>query len=121
MAMSLVTNVGSLNAQRNLAKTGQTLNKTLAQLSSGLRINKASDDAAGLAISENLKAQIRGLGQAERNANDGVSLLQTAEGAMNEVSGIMGRMRELAVQSSSDTLSDTERGFAQQEFAALMS
>lgn len=121
MAMSLVTNVGSLNAQRNLAKSGNTVNKTLAQLSSGLRINKASDDAAGLAISENLKAQIRGLGQAERNANDGVSLLQTAEGAMNEVSGIMGRMRELAVQSSSDTLSDTERGFAQQEFAALMS
>lgn len=121
MAMSLVTNVASLNAQRNLSKTGNALNKTLGQLSSGLRINKASDDAAGLAISENLKAQIRGLGQAERNANDGISLLQTAEGSMNEVSGIMGRMRELAVQASSDTLSDTERGFAQQEFAALMS
>ncbi len=121
MAMSIVTNVGSLNAQRNLSKTGGALQKSLAQLSSGLRINRASDDAAGLAISENLKAQIRSLGQAERNANDGISLLQTAEGAMNEVQGIMGRMRELAVQASSDTLSNTERGYAQQEFSALMS
>ncbi len=121
MAMSIVTNVGSLNAQRNLSKTGGALQKSLAQLSSGLRINRASDDAAGLAISENLKAQVRSLGQAERNANDGISLLQTAEGAMNEVQGIMGRMRELAVQASSDTLSDTERGYAQQEFSALMS
>ena len=121
MAMSIVTNVGSLNAQRNLSKTGGALQKSLAQLSSGLRINRASDDAAGLAISENLKAQIRSLGQAERNANDGISLLQTAEGAMNEVQGIMGRMRELAVQASSDTVSDTERGYAQQEFSALMS
>ncbi|MEM9070777.1 MAG: flagellin [Myxococcota bacterium] len=121
MAMSIVTNVSSLNAQRNLSKTGGALSKSLAQLSSGLRINRASDDAAGLAISENFKAQIRSLGQAERNANDGISMLQTAEGAMNEVQGIMGRMRELAVQSSSDTLTDTERGFAEQEFAALMS
>ena len=121
MVMSLVTNVGSLNAQRNLAKSGGALQRNLAQLSSGLRINRAGDDAAGLAISENLKSQIRSLGQAQRNANDGISLLQTAEGAMNEVSGIMTRMRELAVQTSSDTLSDTERGFAQQEFAALIS
>lgn len=120
MALSIVTNVSSLNAQRNLMGTQSALDTSLGRLSSGLRINRAGDDAAGLAISENLKAQIRSLGQAERNANDGVSLLQTAEGAMNEISGIMTRMRELAMQSSTDTVSDVERAFVQAEFDALV-
>ena len=100
MAMSIVTNTQSINAQRNLAKTGKALQGTLNQLSSGLRINRAGDDAAGLAISENLKAQTRSLGQAERNANDGISMLQTAEGGMAEIGDMLGRMRELAMQSS---------------------
>ncbi|MCB9623965.1 MAG: flagellin FliC [Sandaracinus sp.] len=120
MAMSIVTNTQSINAQRNLAKSGKALQSAMGQLSSGLRINRAGDDAAGLAISENLKAQTRSLGQAERNANDGISLLQTAEGGMAEVGDMLGRMRELAVQSSSDTVSDNERAFIQQEFTALV-
>lgn len=120
MAMSIVTNVQSLNAQKNLSKTGKALQSTLSQLSSGLRINRAGDDAAGLAISENLKAQTRSLGQAERNANDGISLLQTAEGGMAEVGDMLGRMRELAMQSSTGTISDDERVFIQQEFTALV-
>src|SRR5262245_21058635 len=102
MALSIVSNNASLGEQRNLANTGKALATRLSRLSSGLRINRAGDDAAGLAISENLKAQVRSLGQAERNANDGISLLQTAEGAMNEVSSVMGRMRELAMQASTD-------------------
>lgn len=101
MAMSIVTNVQSLNAQKNLAKTGKALQSTLSQLSSGLRINRAGDDAAGLAISENLKAQTRSLGQAERNANDGISMLQTAEGGMAEIGDMLGRMRELAIDRKS--------------------
>ncbi len=121
MAFSVMTNVASINAQRNLSKTQLSLSQSMGRLASGLRINRAGDDAAGLAISENLKAQVRSLGQAERNANDGISLLQTAEGAMNEISGVMTRMRELAMQSSTDTVGNTERGYAQQEFAALMS
>ncbi len=121
MALTINTNVSSLNAQRNLARTSNTLGTSFSRLSSGLRINRAGDDAAGLAISENLQSQVRSLGQAERNAADGISLLQVAEGGMNEVSGIVSRMRELAVQSSTGTISDTERGFAQQEFSALMS
>ena len=117
--ISVQTNVASINAQRNLYGTKLSLDKSMERLSSGLRINRAGDDAAGLAISENLKAQIRSLSQAERNANDGISLLQTAEGAMNEVSSILIRMRELSMQSATDTLSDVERGFLQQEFAQL--
>jgi flagellin len=120
MAMSIVTNTQSINAQRNLAKTGKALQGTLNQLSSGLRINRAGDDAAGLAISENLKAQTRSLGQAERNANDGISMLQTAEGGMAEIGDMLGRMRELAMQSSTDTIRDDERVFIQQEFTALV-
>lgn len=120
MAFSIMTNVASLNAQRNLKMTQVSLDKNLGRLSSGLRINKAGDDAAGLAISENLKAQIRSLAQAERNANDGISLLQVGEGAMNEISGILTRMRELAMQSATDTVGNTERGFIQQEFSALI-
>jgi len=119
MALSIMTNVGSLNAQRNLSKTQRAMQANLGRLSSGLRINTAGDDAAGLAISEKLKSQIRSMSQAERNANDGVSLLQTAEGAMNEVSGILTRMRELAVQSANATVGTTERGFLDDEFASL--
>lgn len=120
MALSLVTNVASLNAQRNLAASGNKLEGNTFRLSSGLRINRAADDAAGLAISENLKAQIRSLGQAERNANDGLGLMQTAEGGMNEISGMLTRMRELAMQSASDTLGSSERGFVQLEIASLL-
>ncbi|MDH5492157.1 MAG: flagellin [Myxococcales bacterium] len=121
MAFSIQTNVSSLNAQRNLSKTQSSMGGSLARLSSGLRINRAGEDAAGLAISENLKSQVRSLSQAERNANDGISLLQTAEGAMSEVGSIMGRMRELSIQAATDTVGSTERGFLNQEFDALLS
>ena len=119
MAITVNTNVSSLNAQRNLAKTGSALAGNFQRLSSGLRINRAGDDAAGLAISEDMKAQIRSMSQAERNANDGVSMLQTAEGALGEVGGILGRMRELATQSANGTLDATQRGYVQEEFVAL--
>jgi flagellin len=121
MALVINTNIASINAQRNLGKTEGSLYTSLARLSSGLRITAAKDDAAGLAISENLRAQIRGLAQAERNANDGISLVQTAEGALNEVSGALIRMRELAVQASTGTLSDNERKYLNNEFKDLMS
>jgi flagellin len=121
MAISIQTNVSSLNAQRNLQTTQTTLESSLAKLSSGYRITKAGDDAAGLGISENLRAQIRSLNQAQRNAFDGVSVVQTAEGALNESSNILIRMRELAMQSSSDGVSDTERGYIQTEFDNLRS
>ena len=97
------------------------MDKTLEKLASGQRINRAGDDAAGLAISENLKAQIRGLSQAERNAQDGVSLVQIAEGALSEVSNILIRLRELGVQAASDTIGSTERKFLNVEFEQLMS
>jgi len=118
-SFSILTNVASLNAQRNVSKTQMALAGNLGRLSSGMRIQSAADDAAGLAISEKLKSQIRSLGQAERNALDGVSLIQTAEGAMNELAGIVTRMRELAMQSATGTIGDTERGFIQNEFTAL--
>jgi flagellin len=95
------------------------MSKSLEKLSTGLRINRSSDDAAGLAISENLRTQIRGVAQASRNAQDGTSMLQIAEGAANEISSILQRMRELAVQSANDTLTSTERAYTQQEFSAL--
>lgn len=120
MALVINTNVASINAQRNLSKSGSALNTSMARLSSGMRITAAKDDAAGLAISEKLRAQIRGLGQAERNAQDGISLVQTAEGALNEVSGALIRMRELSVQASTGTLGDEERGYLNDEFNALM-
>lgn len=119
MGLRINTNVSSLNAQRNLAKTRRAQQQTLEQLSSGQRINRAGDDAAGLAISENLKAQIRGLGQAERNAQDGISLVQIAEGGLSEVSNILIRLRELAVQAASDTIGPTERKFLNVEFEQL--
>lgn len=121
MGLRINTNVASLNAQRNLHGTRNGMNRSLERLSSGQRINRAGDDAAGLAISENLKAQIRGLGQAERNAEDGVSLVQIAEGALGEVSNILIRLRELSVQAASDTIGPTERKFLNVEFEQLTS
>lgn len=121
MALRIATNVASLNAQKNLAFTNRAMDQSLARLSSGFRINQAADDAAGLAISENLKAQIRGLRQAGRNANDGISLVQVAEGGLNEISSMLIRLRELAVQASSDTVGDTERKFIDVEYQQLKS
>ncbi|MCB0341449.1 MAG: flagellin FliC [Pseudobdellovibrionaceae bacterium] len=121
MALYISTNVASLNAQKNLAGTNRLLDRSLARLSSGYRINQAADDAAGLAISENLKAQIRGLNQARRNSNDGVSLVQIAEGGLNEISSMLIRLRELSVQAASDTLGNTERKFLDVEFQQLKS
>ena len=121
MGLRINTNVASLNAQRNLRKTRMGLDKTLEQLSSGQRINRAGDDAAGLAISENLKAQIRGLAQSQRNSEDGVSLVQIAEGGLAEISSILIRLRELAVQAASDTIGPTERKFLNVEFEQLTS
>jgi len=119
MALTINTNVASMNAQRNLGATQMRLNGNLGRLSSGQRINTAADDSAGLAISERFKSQIRSLGQAERNANDGVSMLQTAEGALNEISGVLTRVRELAVQSANGTLGSAERVYIENENVAL--
>jgi len=120
MGLRINTNVPALIAQRNLRNTRASLDTTLERLSSGSRINHAGDDAAGLAISESLRAQIRGLSQAERNSQDGISLVQVAEGAMSEVSNILIRLRELGVQASSDTVGPTERGFLNLEFGQLL-
>lgn len=121
MALSINTNVASLNAQRNLGATQTNLAKSMQRLSSGLRINSAKDDAAGLAISDRMTSQIRGLNQAARNANDGISLAQTAEGALQESTNILQRMRELAVQSSNDTNSTADRESLQAEVSQLIS
>ena len=119
MALSINTNVASLNAQRNLGATQSNLAKSMQRLSSGLRINSAKDDAAGLAISDRMTSQIRGLNQAARNANDGISLAQTAEGAMQESTNILQRMRELAVQSANDTNTASDRASLQAEVSQL--
>jgi flagellin len=116
MGLRINTNVPALVAQRNLRTTKASLDRSLERLSSGSRINHAGDDAAGLAISESLRAQIRGIGMAERNAQDGVSLVQVAESAMGEVSNILIRLRELGVQSASDTIGPEERKFLDLEF-----
>ncbi len=121
MGLRIRTNVASVNAQRNLKSSGRLMDKSLARLSSGFRINQAADDAAGLAISENLRGQIRGLGQANRNAQDGISLVQVAEGGLNEISTMLIRLRELAIQSASDTIGDTERKFIDVEYQQLKS
>ncbi|WP_295903260.1 flagellin [uncultured Bdellovibrio sp.] len=121
MGMRISTNVSAINAQRTLVNSQRQIGKSMEQLSSGSRINKAADDAAGLAISENLKSQIRSLSQAGRNANDGISMVQTAEGGLSEISNILTRMRELGVQASSDTVGDTERGFLDKEVQQLKS
>jgi len=120
MALSINTNIASLNAQRNLGKTQGMLNKSLQRLSSGLRINSAKDDAAGMAIATRMGSQVRGLDQAARNANDGISLAQTAEGALQESSNILQRLRELAIQSANDTNSSSDRSALQSETAQLL-
>ncbi|WP_324670191.1 flagellin N-terminal helical domain-containing protein [Geochorda subterranea] len=117
--MRIVNNVMALNSWRNLTVTSGNLAKTLERLSSGLRINRAADDAAGLAISEKMRGQIRGLNQAVRNAQDGISLIQTAEGALNETHAILQRMRELAVQATNDTLTESDREQIQKEINQL--
>jgi flagellin len=119
MGFRINTNVSSLAAQRSLSVNNREAESNLNKLSSGSRITKASDDAAGLAISEKMKANIRSMKQADRNANDGISMIQTAEGGLNEVSSILTRMRELAVQTSSDTVGDVERGMTNMEYQNL--
>lgn len=121
MGLRISTNVSAMNAQKNLYMTNINMNRSMARLASGNRINQAADDAAGLAISENLKGLIRGLGQANRNANDGISLVQIAEGNLNEVSTMLIRLRELGVQAASDTIGDTERKFLDVEYQQLKS
>ena len=119
--ISVKTNVTSLLAQSNLSAAATRQSQSMTRLSSGLRIQSAADDAAGLAISEDFKANIRSLEQAKRNANDGVSLIQTADGSLKEVSGLLVRMRELAVQSRNGTNNTTQRGFLDDEFQQLRS
>lgn len=121
MGMRVTTNISAVNAQRNLVGSQREITKSMAQLASGSRINKAADDAAGLAISENLKSQVRSAGQARRNANDAISMIQVAEGGMNEISNIVVRLRELGIQAASDTVGDTERGFLNKEVQQLKS
>ena len=119
MGMRITTNVAAINAQRQLVNSQRNIQNSMAQLSSGYRINRSADDAAGLAISENMKAQLRGIAQAKRNANDGISLVSTAEGALGEISNISTRIRELAVQSASDTMGERERNFIDEEAQQL--
>lgn len=119
MGLRIATNVQSIAAQRYLGINNSAQASSLEKLASGSRINRAGDDAAGLAISEKLKSSIRSMKQATRNANDGISLVQTAEGAMNEISNILIRMRELSIQAASDTIGDVERGFVDKEVQGL--
>ena len=119
MGLRINTNVPSIGAQRALSITNERLGDNFRKLASGQRITRAGDDAAGLAISEKLNAQIRGLAQARRNANDAISLIQTAEGGLSEVSNILIRLRELSIQTSSDTIGDQERAFTDIEFQNL--
>lgn len=119
MGLRINTNVTSLAAQRTLGNNNADKAQTLGKLSSGTRIVRSADDAAGLAISEKLKAQVRSTNQAERNANDGISMIQTAEGGLNEISNILIRLRELSIQSASDTVGDTERKFTDLEYQNL--
>ena len=119
MGMRIRTNVPSLIAQRYMEKNNQDLQTSLERLSSGYRINKSADDAAGLAITEHLRADVRGLNVAKRNANDAVSLVQVSEGAMNEMTNILIRLRELTTQSASDTIGEQERSFLNREYTQL--
>ncbi|MCB9094557.1 MAG: flagellin FliC [Halobacteriovoraceae bacterium] len=119
MGLRIRTNVPSIAAQRSLKISNRDLESNFRKLSSGQRITRSADDAAGLAISENLRAQIRGIRQARRNAEDGISMVQVAEGGMNEVGSMLIRMRELAIQAASDTIGQTERTFTDLEFQAL--
>jgi flagellin len=119
MGLRIATNTQSLAAQRNLGLNSMAQKSSLEKIASGTRINKAADDAAGLAISEKMRAGIRSVRQDARNANDGISMIQTAEGGMNEVGNILVRFRELSIQAASDTISDTERGFIDKEVQQL--
>lgn len=119
MPQVINTNMMSLNSQRSLNKSQQSMQTSLERLSSGLRINRAKDDAAGLAITERITSQVRGLEQAMRNANDGISLVQTAEGALEEITSMLQRMRELAVQSANGTYNNSDRDSLDDEFQAL--
>ncbi len=121
MGLQINQNIAALSAHKNLGINDARLSKSLERLSSGLRINRAADDAAGLTISEKLRAQVRGLNQAVRNGQDGISMIQTAEGGLSEMHGLLQRMRELAVQSANDTLTDPDRGALQNEFSSLRS
>ena len=121
MGLRVNTNVTSINAQRNLASINDRLATNFRRLSTGLRISTAADDAAGLAISERLRSQVRSLEQAKRNANDGISFVQTAEGALNEVSSILTRLRELAIQSANGSVSNQDRDTLDEEFQSLVS
>lgn len=119
MGMRISTNMAAIGAHKNLVGSQREIQKSMSQLASGSRITKSADDAAGLAISENLKSQIRSFGQAGRNANDGISLVQTAEGGLGEISNILTRLRELAIQAGSDTVSDKERVMINKEVSQL--
>ncbi len=121
MSLTINTNIASLNAQRNLNSSKMSLNQSIQRLSSGLRVNSAKDDAAGLAIAERMQSQINGSNVAQRNANDAISLAQTAEGALSNIGDDLQRMRELAVQSRNATNSDSDRENLQQEFSQLQS
>ena len=118
--LAINTNVGSLTAQRNLQKTARGLHQSISRLSSGTRVNSAADNAAGMAVSENMRAQLKGFQQGMRNANDGVAVLQTAESGYQSLSDLLVRMRELAVQAANDSVSDTERGYLNTEFSDLI-
>jgi len=121
MAMSIRTNISSLNAQRNLYSTQTAMDSSLSKLSSGFRITKAGDDAAGLGISTKLESQIKSYSQAVRNANDGISVIQSTEAALNEQANVLTRLRELAMQSASDGVGNSERAYIQKESTALVS
>jgi flagellin len=120
MGLRINTNVASVNAQRNLAEASGRLSGSLEKLSSGKRINRAGDDAAGLATSESLRANMRGIRQASRNASDGISLVQVAEGGLNETTNILIRLRELAIQGASDSVGPTEKGYLDEEYQQLV-
>ena len=117
--MRINHNIGSMITQNALGVNNKELGKNLEKLSTGLRINRASDDAAGLSVSEQMRTQVRGLNRAKANAEDGIALLQIAEGAANEMSSMLQRMRELAIQSANDTLTTTDRSYVSQEFQSL--
>lgn len=119
MGLRITTNLPSMSAQRAMSGSSREINKSFAQLATGSRITKAADDAAGLSISETLKSTVRGYTQAQRNANDGISMVQVSEGGLGEISNILTRMRELAVQAASDTVGDVERGFVDKEVQQL--
>ena len=119
MGLRISTNMAAIAANRTLSKTSEEQAKSFQRLASGNRITQAGDDAAGLSISENLRAQIRSIGQATRNANDGISFVQVAEGGLNEIGNMLIRMRELSVQAASDTIGDKERGYINQEVRSL--